>query len=114
MTCNTRITVKPGDDISWSGRITQTGVTDFTGYVLTSQVWQRNDASDVPATKLADATIAWLDATTGTFTLTIARSITIAWPAGKTLLIDVRVQDPAGLQVRTETASFQTVAGVTA
>lgn len=108
------ITVKPGDDIVWAGQITRTGVTDFTGYILTSQIKLKDPSTGALSTLLGTATVAWLDAVAGTFSYSVSRTVTATWPAGACLLLDVKVATPDAKWVRTETAEFETEAGVTA
>lgn len=105
--------VKPGDDISWAGVISEAGVTDFTGYVLTAQVRMWDAATKMYGAVLAEAVIAWTNATVGAFLLTIADTVTTAWPANEGLAMDIRIQTPTGELFRTETFGFRTVPGVT-
>lgn len=107
------ITVKPGDDIRWLGHIEQDGVTDFTGYVLSSQVRARSPVTGDMTTLYATAAVAWLDAVAGLFEYRVDRDVTSKWPAGVELYLDVRVTSPDGTQVRTSTAAFKTQPGVT-
>ncbi len=106
-------TVKPGDDIRWAGTIEQTGVTDFTGYVLTSQIRQRSEVNGSMAALQADASITWADEAAGAFLYAVDSSVTATWPEGATLYLDIRVATPDGLRVRTETICFNTESGVT-
>ncbi len=108
------ITVKPGDDIAWVGQITRTGTTDFTGYALTSQIRLKDPSTGLSSALLGTATIAWLDPLTGTFSYLVPRAVTATWPANACLLLDVRIEAPDTHWVRTETAEFETEAGVTA
>jgi hypothetical protein len=105
--------VKPGDDISWAGVISAAGITDFTGYVLTAQVRQWDEATKSYGAVLADAVIDWTDATEGAFLLMIADTVTTLWPVNEGLAMDIRIQTPTGELFRTETFGFRTVPGVT-
>lgn len=109
-----RVKIKPGDDISWAGVITTEGVTDFTGYTLTSEIRDIDQVTGVFTTLLASPTISWLAPTAGAFLLVVPRAVTENWPVGRCLALDIRIATPAGEHFRTETAVFETVAGVTA
>ena len=105
--------IKPGDDIRWAGQIAREGVTDFTGYTLTSQIRRKVPAVGQTETLLANASITWGDATVGAFLFEVPRAITADWPTGTTLVLDVRVASPDNRWTRTETAEFMTEAGIT-
>jgi len=105
--------VKPGDDIPWAGVISAPGITDFTGYVLTAQVRQYNEATKDYGAALADAVITWTDATVGAFMLAIEAAVTATWPENEGLAMDIRIETPTGELFRTETFGFRTVPGVT-
>lgn len=107
-------TVKPGDDIAWSGQITSAGVSDFTGYILTSQIRLRDANTGSLTTLLGTATIAWTDAVAGVFSYFVGRAVTAPWPADACLVLDIKVASPDGKWSRTETAEVLTEAGVTA
>lgn len=106
-------TVKPGDDIRWTGQITQDGVTDFTGYTLSSQIRSRSEVNGAMTDLRADATVNWLDEAAGLFEYVIDRTVTAAWPTNATLYLDIRIIDAAGKWLRTETIDFKTAPGVT-
>lgn len=105
--------VKPGDDISWAGVISATGITDFTGYDLEAQVRMWDEATKAYGAVLAEAVITWTDAALGAFLLTIADTVTALWPANEGLAMDIRITTPTGELFRTETFGFRTVPGVT-
>lgn len=107
------ITVKPGDDIRWTGRITAQGVTDFTGYTLEGQVRELGCA-DAPGSLVGTASFAWLDEAGGVFRYNIDKTETALWPAPATLVLDIRIITPGGATLRTETATIATTPGVTA
>lgn len=107
------IVVKPGDDISWAGTITRTGLTSFEGYSLKAQFRAKGNCSETPQSLLATSTITWVDVTAGTFLLKVPRATTEKWPAGIIVLLDIQVVDPNDKRVRTESIEFKTEAGVT-
>lgn len=108
------VTVKPGDDIRWVGQLTQEGVADFVGCVLTSEIRSRSEIDGSMTSLQASVQIEWLDTVEGTFSYSIDRSVTANWPKGATLYLDVRVTSSDGTQIRTATAQFKTEPGVTA
>lgn len=108
------VTIKPGDDIHWTGTLTQAGVADFTNYTLTSEIRSRSAVTGVMSALQATAVIEWTDPVLGVFSYRVSRAVTALWPADATLYLDVRVESPDGSQVRTATAEFKTAQGVTA
>ena len=107
------ITIKPGDDIIWSGVITRTSVTSWAGYVLKAEFRAKNPNSKTPNTLMGSASIVWVNTATGAFRLTVPRSVTKKWGSGITMLMDISVMNTEGKRVRSETAEFMTEAGVT-
>lgn len=109
----TALKVKPGDDVSWAGVISASGVSDFTGYTLTAQVRKLNPATGIYGPSLGDAEITWTDATLGAFMLKFDASVTATWPPNEGFAMDIRIETPDGELFRTETFGFRTVLGVT-
>lgn len=107
------ITVKPGDDILWTGHIQLSGVTSFAGYTLKAEIRAKNPNSGTPNTLLASASISWVDAEEGLFRLTVPRATTAAWASDLDLMLDISVMNTDGRRVRSETVEFKTEAGVT-
>ncbi len=98
---------KPGDDLYWAGTMTLTGVTNFTGYSIASEI--RYPDGSLAAT----ATAVFLNVLTGTFSLAVDKLVTVTWPVGLMLKIDVKIIDPLGEVLTTDTAEFLTTARVT-
>lgn len=108
-----KASVKPGDDINWSGQIIREGVSDFSGYTLTSQIRSRSCVDGSMTTLQASADIEWVDEAAGLFTYRVSRADTVKWPENQTLYMDIRVEAPGGAWVRTDTVELKTIAGVT-
>lgn len=112
-TKKSNIVVKPGDDISWAGTISRTGIESFAGYSLKAQFRAKGNCSSTPQSLLATSTITWVDVTAGTFLLKVPRATTEKWPTDITVLLDIQVVDPNDKRVRTESIEFKTEKGVT-
>lgn len=108
-----KIKVKPGDSIHWAGTITRAGVEDFTGYTLECHIRKKNSTTGLPEGDPTVADMNWVDETEGTFTLEVDHADTAEWDSPACMVMDIRVISPGGERVRTETAEFETTAGVT-
>lgn len=105
---------KPGDDFILEGTIKIKGVTDFTGYNAYAAVKQRDATTGEPIGEvLGSAGPAAVEAVAGTFTITIAKSVTVDWPLNRVLALDVAVVAGDGVVATSATELFETVERIT-
>lgn len=99
---------KRGQTFAYAGQVLDGGnVADFTGWLISSQL-RTSGSRDLVQT--LDAS--FVDAATGVVSLKATAAQTAAWPV-ELLVMDIRLQDPAGQVVISETVTINVVERVT-
>lgn len=99
---------KRGQTFSYAGQVLNEGqVTDFTGWSISSQLRTCGRRELVQA-----LTASFLDPSTGLVSLKATAEQTTVWPLDL-LMLDIRLQDPAGQVVISDTVMISVVERVT-
>lgn len=99
---------KRGQTFAYAGQVKNNGaVMDFTGWSVSSQI-RTNDSLRLVQVMSA----AFTDAATGLVKLSAAAVDTAKWPI-QTLLMDIRLEDPAGQVVISDTIEIAVVERIT-
>ncbi|WP_342049866.1 MULTISPECIES: hypothetical protein [unclassified Cupriavidus] len=99
---------KRGQTFAYAGQVRNNGQTmDFTGWSISSQLRTAKSSYLVE-----DLSAAFVDAATGAVSLSATAAQTSLWPL-QPLVLDIRLQDPAGQVVISETVTINVVERVT-